>query len=281
MIVFIIPLKSKQVSKDWDRVCTLLERCVQSVVNQTSEYFRVVIACHERPNLQIDHPFIHYVEVDFPPPVLRQVNVISQMDRDKNQKMWLGLEYAGRFNPSHVMFVDADDCVSCRIAEFVSQNTEANGWFLDSGYVYEDGSDRIYPKKGKFYLMSGTSHIVKHSVMQDETLSSIYIDSGEPLHQLVVDLLAKKNSPLTPLPFAGAVYIIQTGENINADQSSDRSGRDDMFSLFKNFVLHYPRQIRALLSSQRLSEQTINEFSLFTSNLKVQNYLTKQTMLCD
>jgi hypothetical protein len=244
MIVFIISLKSRQVSKDWVKVCWLLERTVRSIVNQTSESFRLIIVCHERPGISIKHSAIKYVEVDFSPPKLGQVNIISQMDRDKNQKMWLGLEYAAQFNPSHVMFVNADDCVSCRIAEFFTQKPSVNGWFLDSGYVYEDDSDCIYRKDKNFYLMSGTSHIVAYSLMrQDNDMRSIYVDSGEPLHQLVVDMLASNKKPLKPLPFPGAVYVIENGENINADKKSDRLGREDVLSCVKNVVFDLSTKI--------------------------------------
>jgi hypothetical protein len=244
-------------------VSTLLERCVRSIINQTSEKFKLIIVCHERPEIKIDHSAINYVEVDFYPPELGQANVISQMDRDKNKKMWLGLEYAGQFNPSHVMFVDADDSVSCHLAEFVSQSPQSNGWYLDSGYVYEDGKARIFHKKKNFYLMSGTSHIIKYSLIRDESMSSVYVDSGEPLHQLIVNILAERQTPLEPLPFAGAVYIIQTGENINADKNSDRSGRKKAkFTAFKNFILNYPRKLRILIGSQSLNESVIHEFCL-------------------
>lgn len=263
MLVFLIPLKSKKISKNWTNVCRLLERCVQSIVNQTSENFRLIIICHERPEIRINHPLISYIEVDFPPPTLNQKNVISLMDRDKNKKMWLGLEYASEMKPSHVMFVDADDCVSCRIADFVSRNPHANGWFLDSGYVYEDGKDRIFYKKNNFYLMSGSSHIVKYDLLRNNSIHSIYLDSDKPLHQIVVNILAEKKIPLTPLPFAGAVYIIENGENINADKGADRSGRENGGAFFKNLILKYPRKIRTLISSQILNEQIADEFSLF------------------
>lgn len=267
MLVFLVPLKSKQVSKDWTRVSKLLERCVRSIVSQTSERFRLIIICHERPEIGIEHPFIEYLEVDFPPPKLGRVNVISQMDRDKNKKMWLGLEYSSRFNPSHVMFVDADDSVSCCLAEFVSKNSQSNGWYFDSGYVYEDGKDRIYHKKKNFYLMSGTSHIIKYSLIRDESMGSLYVSSSEPLHQLVVGILANKQTPLKPLPFAGAVYIVQTGENINADKNSDRLGRKEgRFTVFKNFILNYPRILKNLMGSHPLNESITHEFSLANPN---------------
>lgn len=267
MLIFIVPLKSKQVAKDWTRATRLLERCIHSILSQTSKEFEVIVICHERPEIAIEHPSLSYIEANFPPPVLGQKNIISHMDRDKNQKMWLGLEHARQANPSHVMFVDADDCVSCRISEFVNQNPLANGWLLESGYVYKDGSDRIFYKKSKFYLMSGTSHIIRYSLFDNKNIFSTYRNSSEPLHQLIINILAEQCTPLTPLPFAGAVYIIENGENINADKNSDRSGRETTFSSFKNSILYYPRRFRALTGSQILTKQLIDEFRLDCSIL--------------
>ena len=266
MIVFIIPLKSKQVSKDWAHVSKLLTRCVRSIVNQTSDKFRVVIVCHERPDLQIDLPSIHYLDVDFLPPQLGQVNIISVMDNDKNRKMWLGLEFAEQLNPSHVMFVDADDCVSCQIADFVSRHPDDAGWYLNSGYVYEDGSQRIYRKPDNFYLMSGTSHIIKYSLLCNESMNAVYTNSFAALHQLVVKVLADQQTPLAKLPFPGAIYIVENGENINADKESDRSGRESFLSAIENAILRYPRKLRDLINSQKLNESIVSEYSLIDSS---------------
>ena len=268
MLVFIIPLKSKRVSKDWGKVNKLIERCVSSIINQTTEAFKTVIVCHEKPETAIQHPSIHYVQVDFPPPELGTNNAISQMDRDKNRKMWIGIEYAKQFNPLYIMFVDVDDCVSCHLAEFVNQHPSENGWFFDSGYFYIDGSQRIYRKNKKFYLMSGTSHIVKYSLMQDESIHLIYIDSGEPLHQIVVDLFFKRGEPLKALPFPGAVYIVSNGENINADKTSDRSGRESIKTQIKDLILKYPRKARDFIHSQALGRQIAEEFCLEWNNKK-------------
>jgi hypothetical protein len=267
MIVFLIPLKSKQVSQDWKHVSTLFERCVRSIVNQTSENFRVVIVCHERPEIQITHPSIHYVEVDFPPPKLDSEYAISfgLMEKDKNQKMWLGLNYADRLNPSHVMFVDADDCVSCRIADFVSHNPDNDGWFIDSGYVYKDGSDRIFYKKKNFHLMNGTSAIIKYALVKNESMNSIDVDWSTSFHQHVVNVMEQKKNPLLPLPFPGAVYIVENGENIWADQGKSVK-LESKLAFLKNLALNYPRKLRTLMNTHRLEESLVHEFSLIDFN---------------
>lgn len=55
---------------------------------------------------------------------------------DIAKRVVAGLLSVQDLQPSHVMSVDADDCISNRIAAFVNQQKESNGWFVDSGYKY-------------------------------------------------------------------------------------------------------------------------------------------------
>ncbi|WP_198954124.1 hypothetical protein [Moorena bouillonii] len=64
-----------------------------------------------------------------------------------------GLTYARRFDPTHAMNVDADDCLSKQLAEFVRHNLRGNGWFINRGYKYRDGEDCLYLKRKQFYRM--------------------------------------------------------------------------------------------------------------------------------
>lgn len=259
MIVFIVPLKSKQISKDWTRVSKLVERCIGSLCNQTSGKFKVIVVCHEQPDCYTNNPSIHFAHADFSPPQIEGENAVNLMDKDKNKKMWLGVEYASKFDPSHIMFVDADDCVSCHIAEFVSHHPHANGWFFDSGYVYKDGSKRVFYKKKDFYWLSGTSHIIKYALLQDEALASIYMSSDSALHQHIVEVMEERNTPLCPLPFPGAVYIAENGENIYQGTTPKP---ELSFFFFKELLLNYPRKFRTLIASQELNKSILNEFSL-------------------
>ncbi len=71
MLTFIIPVKSEKVSGSWDQFSRLFERTLKSVSGQTSDAFRIVVVCHEKPDIAFDHPSIEYIHVDFAPPVLR------------------------------------------------------------------------------------------------------------------------------------------------------------------------------------------------------------------
>ncbi|MEP0811676.1 hypothetical protein [Coleofasciculus sp. FACHB-SPT9] len=54
---------------------------------------------------------------------------------EKLQKVMAGFIYAQQLKSSHIMLVDADDCVSKHLAEFVNQHPQSKGWFVDKGYV--------------------------------------------------------------------------------------------------------------------------------------------------
>src|SRR2546426_10364999 len=68
MLVFVVPLKSARISRDWSLTSRLFERCLRAICNQSSPNFRVVVVCNERPITDFHHPHVHYLEVDFPPP---------------------------------------------------------------------------------------------------------------------------------------------------------------------------------------------------------------------
>lgn len=216
MLVFVVPLKSQQVSKSWDLVTQLFERCVKSLCNQTSAEYRVIVVCNERPKIEFNHPKITYIEVDFPPP--NEPDSITRGHTDKGRKILKGLIDAQEFLPTYTMAVDADDCVSKHLAEFVNQNHNCNGWFINKGYKYQNNSDYVYIKRKDFYKICGTCNIIKYELNQFPEnpeynrgygYYKFYID-----HEKVRETLMKKEIPLKPLPFPGAVYVVATGENL-------------------------------------------------------------------
>lgn len=221
MLVFVIPLQSQAVSTSWERVSQLFERCIRSVCQQTSAHFHALVVCHEKPNLAYKHSHFSYVEVDFPVPDLSsatQTSVVSRKHTDKGRKLLRGLVTAQAFNPTHTMLLDADDCVSRHLAEFVALHPQDNGWFFSNGYRYTEGSRWIYKKANNFYTMCGSCNIIRTDLNRiPETPQynrgygyyKFYID-----HAKVAGVLAQSGTPLQPLPFPGAVYMTQTGENI-------------------------------------------------------------------
>lgn len=208
MLVFVIPVKSPLVSKSWNRFSKLFERCIQSVCNQTSPDFRAIVVCNEKPHTQFNHPHIQYIEVDFLPPNLDSASygqARGSGDADKAKKILTGLAYAEKFQPSHIMVVDADDCVTKYLAEFVNQNSQDDGWYLQKGYVYEEGRNFIYLNLKNFNQSCGSSVIIKYNLSNLLFSDLNYYDHNN--HVLQNGII------LNPLPFPGAIYSIKNEEN--------------------------------------------------------------------
>lgn len=223
MLAFIVPVKSAQVSRDWQRTSALLERTLKSICHQTSPDFRAIVVCNEQPKIDFHHDKIDYVHVDFLPPE-KETHPIARGLTDKGRRVLKGLCYAQQFSPTHIMSVDADDCVSNQLAEFVTQHPDANGWYFESGWKYKENDAFIYIKYRRFYTLSGTANIVhfKHFDIPAEPeydrgygYYKFYVD-----HQKVKGFMKERHLPMQPLPFPGSVYVLSTGDNMSGNENN-------------------------------------------------------------
>ena len=213
MLIFVMALKSKQVSHRWEQVERLFENTLRSVCAQTSDKFKVVVVCHEKPDIRFTHKNVIYFSVDFPIP-----RNFEERRSDKRRKHLAGLMYASQFNPTHTMYVDADDYVVRHLAEFVENNSTSPGWFFQEGYVYPNLGNVIYVNRKNFHQWCGTSNIIRHDlrdIPKDTSDSSIDYDRLYVGHTAVdTYLLEEKGARICPLPFRGAIYNVGHGENI-------------------------------------------------------------------
>src|SRR6056297_2239627 len=123
MICFIVPVKSKKLSSDWEKFSLLVRRSLNSINGQKNRDFQIIVACHELPNNKLEHEKIHYLQVDFEPPILKHTD--KEKDRqlkesDKAKKILKGYEFANEnFAIDYFMVVDSDDCIHNGISEYV------------------------------------------------------------------------------------------------------------------------------------------------------------------
>ena len=214
MITFCIPLLSRQVASDWDMVTTLFNRTLWSCYNQTCSDFRIIVACHEKPELGKEYDDrVEFIQVSSPIPNTQHEKMI-----DKGYKTHTCAMRLRELGGGYGMLVDADDLVSNRIAEYVAGHPNENGFYVKDGYVYFVG-DNYMKCLNKF--SSGTAFIVNYAI---EDLPSVYPDvmtdnnnNNECFmrkrHGSVAIECAKAGRPLTPLPWRAAVYVLGSGEN--------------------------------------------------------------------
>lgn len=222
MLAFIIPLKSAKVSADWEKTSALFERCLKSTCSQSSNQFKTIVVCNELPKVHFHHENIDYVKVNFLPPE-KESNPITRADTDKGRRILKGILHAQKYSPTHVMSVDADDCVSSKLANFVLMNSQdSDSWYFNTGWKYREGEHSIYFKRSGFYTMSGTSNIINNRYIdlpekpefnRGYGYYKFYID-----HQKIKDKIQNQGFSMKALPFPGAVYVLSTGDNISGNE---------------------------------------------------------------
>jgi hypothetical protein len=149
MLVFCIPLRSKEVSKDWNKVSLLFNRTLESIYNQTNENFKVFVACHQIPTLNKTYDDrVQFIVVDTKIPV-----TYMDMMWDKDTKIYTCQNAARKYlieqklKGAYFMNVDSDDLVSCKIADFVANKATKQVYTSRYGFIYFEG--RTYMKKAR------------------------------------------------------------------------------------------------------------------------------------
>ncbi len=259
MLVFVIPLKSQTVSNSWDKVNRLLERTIKSVCSQTSNEFRVIVVHHERPCISFKHENLIYLEAPFPPPELigDPTEDRRRKNTDHRRKLWLGLKHSEQLNPSYAMCVDADDCVSCHLAQYVKEHNDENGWYVDKGFEYPDEGNTIYPRS-KMYEKCGTSNIIKYELLKPLLDIDVYeIDESIYLvHKRIPELFKEMGYSFSALPFPGTVYVTGHGDNNFLEYFSKKK------KTFTDLARLYFGKFKKLLVGRPLTKKIRDEFCL-------------------
>lgn len=236
MIIFAIPLRAKETTKDWDGVLKRFNRTIKSIFNQTDPNFKCIVACNKIPSLEKEYDerleFIELNDLAIP-------QTWIEMSRDK---FWKLTAIAVRIreileNSSepekgiYVMPVDADDLFNRNIAAYCEKYTTANGLVSRDGYVWESGKQyfRIY---NKMHTYNGSCNIIKMYLddlptaecISDSSLCHDKETAGKlnakfPIrfdHNTVVQKYAENGKPFSILPFRSTIYVLGTGENISS-----------------------------------------------------------------
>ena len=245
MILFIVPLVSPEVAYSWNRACQLCERTLRSICNQTSPHFKVVVVCNQIPEINFNHPNITYLQINLPiPEITKEAKTL-----DRGYKAFKGLQQASSSSFSHAMIVDADDCINKHLVEFIMQNKHCDGWFIQRGYVYPEGKKIIYKTK-KFYRICGSCNIIKYHLydlqkkhIQDKDFIYQYYGGHKP----ILRKLAEQSILIEPLPFDGAVYTVNNGENFYNNDFNKLIVPKKAINRIKNLI--YYRNVTSLIKN--------------------------------
>ena len=90
MIYFGIPLRSKATANDWDKVSLFFNRTLWSVYRQTDSDFRIIVACHDIPELVHDFDGrVEFIQVDFNKGIMENIDLPAGRNGKKAQDILL------------------------------------------------------------------------------------------------------------------------------------------------------------------------------------------------
>jgi hypothetical protein len=205
VLAFVVPVKSPVITGDWARLSALFERTLRSICAQAGGDFSVHVVCNSAPDTRFTHPAVSYLTVDMPAPER------DGREADKAHKLLLAYETVRRTAATHIMVVDADDCVSNRIASTVAGSPEAPGWSLTQGYVRREGAGFAWKNVQNFHHACGSTAIARVDLFESLFAPGPWYTFEKPPLPDGVSFAS--------LPYPGAVYNILNGENIFLDAS--------------------------------------------------------------
>lgn len=230
MLVFITSVRHPHNATDYSRVERLLQRTLTSVCAQNDRDFRVVVVANQPLSVATTKE-VETVVVDFPPPSDHHGSQIDReaILRDKGTKLAVGLLAARRHPATHIMPFDADDFVSRRLAGFVNNHPNDTGWYIPKGHVYYERRG-LTRRINNFHERCGTSFVIRQDLYGSADLpvtmtqDALYEGFGEFVvrellgsHKVALEHFCAVGTPLQPLPFRGAAYTLETGENWSGD----------------------------------------------------------------
>ncbi|MCW2789727.1 MAG: glycosyltransferase family 2 protein [Aeromicrobium sp.] len=235
MLAFITSLRHPKNAKDYAEVESLLRDTLRSVTGQTSDDFVVIVVGNRAPSFPLPER-VHFVEVNYPAPAPRNVRISrSPFIRDKGTKIGIGLIAARQFSPDYVMIFDADDFVHRGLAEFVGKNPGQDGWVIEEGWMYSRARSAVRPQPN-FNRTCGTSFIIPFEAYGvppeldvTATRSEVRAAYGERIskiigaHKWADKWFADRGMHVQTLPFKGAVYHVDTGENHSRNVMSGKA----------------------------------------------------------
>lgn len=216
MLIFCIPLRSKEVSKDWKKVTLLFNRTLESVYNQTNGNFKIFVACHQIPDLNKTYDNrVQFIKMNTKIPI-----TYLDMMWDKDTKIYTCQNAARKYlieqklDGAYFMNVDSDDLVSNRIADFVSNKAKKMVYTSRSGYIYFEGHSYL-KKARRLERTCGSCFVIYLKINQlphnDEGYLPNNVDKCPftPHHSDIYHKLVKiKGWSHGFIPFATTIYIV-------------------------------------------------------------------------
>ncbi|WP_457807657.1 hypothetical protein [Kushneria sp. EE4] len=214
--VFGIPVRPRVTTKNWDTVCSNLQRTLYNLARQTLSDFRVLVACHEIPDIETYGLDIEFLIADYEPSTNEDGKYIG--DKGKKKRLINAALSASVQNDCYYMPLDADDLVHPELVENTLTDDNRRGYLIDSGFMYDLSQDSVAlcePQSFPFWTRCGSCAVFYL------TVDDLPISRGDNEAYLVTlkshadfpELARLRGRELEPFTQHMAVYLTGHSEN--------------------------------------------------------------------
>lgn len=280
IVVFSIPVISRDKARDWAQVCANLGHTVETLRRQNNPDWKAVICCQSEPD-----------GISFDDQVLFLPFTDRVEGNDNGLKRRAITEFCRETQSGDVYLfkLDADDFVHSKLVDYMVTTRDPSGYLIDRGYMYNAASGAIAPlhradkdavrrqegplglaqvprrldnvvrkltgrgfanfpprlSKMRSFDSSCGSCVAWRYRFDDETRTA----PGTPDldHRLIRPANEEGLMHLNPVPFHAVIYVIGHGENIQ-----EAKGR----------LHHKTRYIDAFELSQKETRQVLSDFGI-------------------
>lgn len=211
-ITFGIPLLSRRVARDWPAAQRLLANTLRSVFNQDDPDIRVIIACHEAPEIaEVNDPRVTIVQAGFDIPRFQWEQEIDRMR--KLELIGSALRAAGG---GWLFILDGDDLIAAELASQI-RAAKTKAICLRRGHRFDVRRGLAQPLN-RFWRKCGSSVAVRWAV--DELPVAPLADNppifhyyAETRHYALPEFFARQGWTMSFLEAPVAAYLINHGQN--------------------------------------------------------------------
>ncbi|MEO9145212.1 MAG: hypothetical protein ABI237_06600 [Ginsengibacter sp.] len=267
MIAFILPLKPKLQSNNWQKDCVLLEATIRSLLNQEEGSYKIFVVFSDDPQINISSDRLSFIQFPFPFMNTSEINeaknilpyfgndtVMLERRWDKSRKIFYGCKMAKEAGCTYLMSVDADDLVSNKLTKYIEQRLkekELPGFYIDKGFLYNYGNKRMIRIEKDMQNFNGSTHIIKSDfVLIPDFENGKWMDYNLfTSHGWIRQRLKDTHGiELEAIPFPAIIYVAHGGNISNVSRL--------------NFMEKLKHFIKLILRSRKVDETIKKEFSI-------------------
>ena len=267
MIAFIIPLKPKSQSKNWENDCLLLQQTISSISNQECKQFKIYLVYSDKPEIILDRCDVELVSFPYAFPSLSDIpdassimpyfnndSIMLLRRWDKSRKIFYGCKKAKEEGCSYLMSVDSDDLLSRNLSCYISKNAHfqnAPGFYIEKGFLFKKGSGSLITIDEGMQNYNGSTHILRADLVKIPDFSTgVWVDYNLfTSHGWIISRIKELYGlDLKPIPFPAVIYVYHDN-NISKGSPTTLKERVKYF-------------LKMLLSGQKITADIKKEFSL-------------------